>query len=171
MKTDSAATRTCRVCKTEKPNDAKAFPRNARAANGGLAGVCRECQSKINADRQQRRTAKAVASDPDYFRKRVQKYLWGLSRRRAKDKGLEHTISVDDIVVPDTCPILLVPLSAYRGGFDRSSYSLDRIDSSRGYVPGNVQVISWRANVIKSSLTIEEVRRLLTYMELGGRHT
>lgn len=151
----------CKVCKVDKALDA--FPRNARAADGHN-GICHDCQTTINARRSNTRK-EAEAQDPEKFRTKVARYLWALSRRRAKEKGLEHTISPSDIEIPDLCPILQMPLNRYRGGFDRSSYSLDRVDSSRGYVPGNVRVISWRANAVKSSLTIEEVERLLEYMK------
>jgi hypothetical protein len=42
-----------------------------------------------------------------------------------------------------------------------SSPSLDRIDSSKGYVKGNVRVISHRANLLKNNATVEELKLLL----------
>ncbi|WP_152524716.1 hypothetical protein [Novosphingobium lindaniclasticum] len=69
-----------------------------------------------------------------------------------------------DIVIPDHCPILGIKLE--RGtsyGLDTSP-SLDRIVPKLGYVPGNVRVISNRANRIKSDSTPEELSRILTYV-------
>lgn len=152
----------CRVCHAVKPLEE--FPRNARSQDGHN-GICGVCQDRINARRASARKAKSSEQDPESFKRKVAKYLWQMSRRRARAKGLEHTIEPDDIVVPDLCPILQVPLNRYRGGFDRTSYSLDRIDSSRGYVKGNCRVISWRANAIKSSLTLEELERMVMYMK------
>lgn len=154
-------TKRCKVCHEYK--ELVLFPRNNRAQDGHN-GICRDCQGAINSKRADSRKEKA-SKDPEAFTRRIQRYLWALSRRRAKEKGLEHTISPEDIQVPDVCPVLQIPLNTYRGGFDRSSYSLDRVDSSKGYVPGNVRVLSWRANAIKSNLTVEEVKRLLAYME------
>lgn len=45
------------------------------------------------------------------------------------------------------------------------SYSLDRIDSSRGYVKGNIWVISLRANRIKNDSTVEELRLIADKVE------
>lgn len=49
-----------------------------------------------------------------------------------------------------------------------NSPSVDRIDNSRGYVKGNVAIISNKANTKKGELTIDEVRSLLIYMERGA---
>lgn len=35
--------------------------------------------------------------------------------------------------------------------------TMDRIDNARGYVRGNITVVSWKANRIKSQLTVEEI--------------
>jgi hypothetical protein len=38
--------------------------------------------------------------------------------------------------------------------------SIDRKDSSKGYVEGNVQLVCWKANKIKSDLTDREFKEL-----------
>jgi hypothetical protein len=48
-----------------------------------------------------------------------------------------------------------------------SSPSVDKFDNDRGYVKGNVNVISNRANVLKNDATVAEMRAVLTYMEGG----
>ena len=50
-----------------------------------------------------------------------------------------------------------------------SSPSLDRIDNTKGYVPGNLQVISYRANQLKSDGTLEEFRKLVAHLEVVAR--
>ena len=43
--------------------------------------------------------------------------------------------------------------------------SLDRIDNSKGYVPGNIAVISMRANMIKNNATLAELKAIVAYIE------
>ena len=91
--------------------------------------------------------------------------LWSSAKARAKKKGLEFTITVEDIILPPHCPILGMEMS--RGTLTKraSSPSLDRIDNSKGYVQGNVQVISLRANRMKNDSTIQELKALITHLE------
>lgn len=91
--------------------------------------------------------------------------LLSLAKTRAKKKGLEFAIVETDIIIPLTCPLLGIPLircSDKRGGTGMSGNvpTLDRIDNTKGYVRGNVWVISWRANHLKSNATLEELERL-----------
>jgi hypothetical protein len=94
----------------------------------------------------------------------VQKSLLYAARRRAKLSGIECTITEDDIVVPDRCPILDIPLERSKKKQQSSSPSLDRIDPSRGYVKGNVKVISYKANACKSNMTSQQIERLYQYV-------
>lgn len=77
--------------------------------------------------------------------------------QRARKSGLECTITVDDIVIPEVCPALGIPLKAHVGapGGRPNSPSLDRIENDRGYEPGNVRVLSHMANMMKSSASEE----------------
>jgi hypothetical protein len=86
------------------------------------------------------------------------KYLWSIAKRRAKERNLEFSIDSEDIVIPEYCPILGVKLER---SILRQSPSVDRIDSSKGYIKGNVRVISHRANTIKNNSTFEELIKLL----------
>jgi hypothetical protein len=42
---------------------------------------------------------------------------------------------------------------------------LDRIIPELGYVPGNVKIISMRANRIKTNATIEDIKNVLLYLK------
>lgn len=71
---------------------------------------------------------------------------------RAKDKNIEFNIQVSDITIPDMCPILGIPLIEHTGkpGGKINSPALDRIDCKKGYIKGNIRVISHLANMMKS---------------------
>lgn len=92
-------------------------------------------------------------------------YVWRNARNRAKETGREFSIEKSDIVIPEICPVLGIPISKQVEGFQPNSPSLDRIDSSRGYVPGNIAIISWRANCLKRDGTLDEFRKIVAYME------
>jgi len=83
---------------------------------------------------------------------------------RARDKNIPFDITENDIIIPNTCPIFGMTLKAGKGkGAKGDSPSLDRIVPSLGYVKGNIQVISSKANRIKSDATMEELAMLLEY--------
>jgi len=93
-------------------------------------------------------------------------YLVNHARRRAKKLCLEFAITVDDIGQIGThCPILGIEYNheACHATKDFSP-SLDRIDNAKGYVSGNVQVISWRANRLKSNGTAEEFEKIAIHL-------
>lgn len=86
------------------------------------------------------------------------KTLWSRAYHRAQTKGLEFNISVEDIKFPTCCPYLGVELTWVQGqGRLPYNYSLDRIDNGKGYVKGNIQVISCRANTMKQDASEEEL--------------
>ena len=84
--------------------------------------------------------------------------MYRAAKARAKEKGRDFNIELSDIVIPTLCPVLGIPM-------DRPS--LDRIDGTKGYVKGNVRVISHRANMLKNDATIEELELVLKDLRMG----
>jgi hypothetical protein len=107
--------------------------------------------------------AKAERMDPLRWNRNVLRHL----RHRAKKQGISCTVTVEDIVLPEVCPVLGIPLVLAPGNALKrpDAPSVDRIKNHLGYVPGNVAVISLRANFLKKDATVAEVRALLAYME------
>jgi hypothetical protein len=93
------------------------------------------------------------------------KVLYNNAKNRAKACGIAFDLTVDDLVVPAVCPVLGIPLVVGTGFARDGSPSVDRFDPKKGYVRGNVRVISHKANTIKSNATIEDIRRVLAYLE------
>lgn len=95
----------------------------------------------------------------------VRSQLLYKAKLRAKEKGLEFTITRDDVHIPTHCPILGEPIQVRASTFNRWAPSLDRIDNSLGYIPGNVRIISWQANYVKGNMTVEQIERLYLYVK------
>jgi len=87
------------------------------------------------------------------------------AKRRAKQKGLEFNITHEDIQIPDTCPVLGIPIIRGVGRQTDNSPSIDRIDNSKGYIKGNVRVVSWRINQRKSDMSVTEILALADYIK------
>ena len=84
--------------------------------------------------------------------------IYGRAKQSAKEKNLEFNLDVDDIIIPEYCPLLNLKLTFTFTSENRESYySIDRIDSSKGYIKGNVQIMSLKANTMKNSATNEEL--------------
>ena len=87
-------------------------------------------------------------------------------KKSAKKRGLDFNLTtsdLDEIGFPITCPILGIPLKWHRGEPQDDSYSFDRIDSSLGYVKGNIQILSVKANRAKNNLTQDELKLFSLY--------
>jgi hypothetical protein len=82
-------------------------------------------------------------------------------RQRARQLGIECDIRREDIVIPERCPVLGIPLAFVPGAVAASTPSVDRMDPTRGYVGGNVRVISYRANTLKNNATLEEMELIV----------
>lgn len=105
-----------------------------------------ECRAVFNANRQRYRRANIVKS------------LFWEAKNRAKARGVEFTITLAGIPPMGThCPLLGHPFAErVLGVRSPNTPSLDRIDPTMGYVPGNVWVVGYRANLVKNDGTAEE---------------
>lgn len=99
--------------------------------------------------------------------------LWRGAKGSSKTRGIPFDITREDIVIPELCPILGLPL--YTGAHPEyypkhnNTASLDRIDSSKGYIKNNIWVISWLANKMKQNASHEELISFCKgYLNLHG---
>ena len=93
-----------------------------------------------------------------------QQYLYVRAKCSARYRNLEFNLCVEDIIIPEVCPylgikLLIMPTMAQRD----AAASLDRIDNTKGYIKGNIEVISDLANRMKRTATKEQ---LLKFAEL-----
>lgn len=78
--------------------------------------------------------------------------------KRAKEDDLPFDIEIGDILIPEFCPVLGIRLEVNTGGgrMSDASPTLDKFYPAKGYTKGNIQVICWRANRMKSDGTPED---------------
>jgi hypothetical protein len=93
--------------------------------------------------------------------------MWARAKRRAMQSGIEFNIEPSDIYIPGRCPVFNENF-VYTSKENMLRPSLDRIDNSRGYVKGNIQVISFRANKLKGDATFKEVEMLYLWLKAMG---
>ena len=138
--------RPCMKCLEMKP--VSEFHRHAMC-KGGINSVCKTCRKPASAN--------------NYLKQTTQYKLWYRAKRRAKERSQEFNIQIEDIQIPSECPVFKTPF------VENTPYSasLDRIDSSKGYVLGNIQVISTRANILKNDATLKELEQLVAFMRAG----
>lgn len=144
----------CTRCEERKTDDL--FYKNKSRPNG-LTSWCKQCTAAYQAALPKKTRAQYAAT---YYNKRKETnpalFMWKQAKHRAEFdyNGMEFSIDVEDIIIPEKCPYFDIPFIP----LDRNwGYSLDRIDSSKGYVKGNIQVISSKANTMKNNATKEEL--------------
>lgn len=130
--------------------------------NGWRCAACHRAASKKN-----KQTLRA---------QRPAQALYDSAKQRATKKGIKFTITVADVeaAMPKDgmCPILGKPLKSNTGTGTKYagdwSPTLDRINSEWGYEPGNIAVISHKANRAKNTLTADELHRVAVWMRRMG---
>ena len=97
----------------------------------------------------------------------VRYHLFRNAKKRSSRDGIPFSLTIDDIPeVPKVCPVLGFEMVANLGGNGSrfNSPTLDRIRPDLGYIPSNIQIISQRANSIKTNATPEEIQKVAAYM-------
>lgn len=165
----------CTLCKEEK--DVNLF----YTKNGGkyLMSRCKACTNKIyasynkksrkgnpkflewNRAYKKRRMENLVFRDRtnelkrENCRKNMVTRMFKAAEKRALKNNLEFSLKKEDIIIPDKCPILEIPIYPGVKGDYKNSPSLDRIDNLKGYTADNTRVISCLANTMKNCASRE----------------
>lgn len=88
----------------------------------------------------------------------------GTIKTRSARKNIPCSLTEKDISIPEVCPILGIPLK-WGDKLSDNTPSIDRMVPSLGYVKSNCRVISMKANRLKNNASLEELKRLVEYME------
>jgi hypothetical protein len=170
-----------KVCKTCRKEEAKKRYHD----KGGIETLRKWRESnweryKDQVNRGQEKRKQRMKIDPVYHEKLKREKrenskknyistMLGRARKRAIKYNVPFTITVEDIQIPEKCPLLDVPFQLGVKGNYPFSPSIDRLDSTKGYTPNNVQVISTLANTMKNNATKQQLltfaKNIVTYVQ------
>ena len=145
------------------------------------SGACTMCQSirrkklyasgwrqKHNSETSKKKNKKWIEKNP--------KEHWiiravGRAKKRALNNKMPFNITVEYIesIFPDKCPVFGTEFNFLGNKTSRpESPSLDKIDAGKGYVAGNVAIISMKANVIKQNASSEDIFKVANWVKTKG---
>ena len=178
----------CRICNVEK--EISEFGIN-NSYKDGYDTRCKQCRNEYSAiqrdkhrEKNNKKYVERYHSDEEFRKHRnetsrksnqkiklehPERIMLQSCRARAKEKGWEFNLEESDIIIPKYCPILGIELLS--GGVGKQTFnspSVDRIDSTKGYIKGNIKIISLRANMMKNDANIQDIeifcQNILKYM-------
>lgn len=155
----------CGGCKAWKPATPAEFYRDSNSKDG-LRSRCRDCALSYNQSLRERDQAQDL------------QMAWSRSRdihirSKCSQTGIPYDLDPDYInsIYPadNRCPIEGCELKPFGGRTDDSP-SIDRIIPELGYVRGNVQILSYKANRAKNDSSPEtQARHLYHSCVLAGK--
>lgn len=155
----------CKAWREAHPDRAKVASRTWHVANRDRANANRKARYTGRRDTVNAARRSAYSADAEVWAR----VALCSARNRAAKRGVPCTITVDNLLsiraaAKDKCPALGVPLIYGAEGRPRpNSASVDCINPAIGYVPGNVVILSRRANSIKSDATPAELRLVANF--------
>lgn len=163
-------TKMCITCGETFPATLEFFRKESKKRkhkkHDGLTGVCKKCAKVRDKGYRQKYKGDINSKLETVYKDHTSnddevalaKKLMTNARSRANFKNLEFTLKLDDILpLPAFCQYTKVPLKYNRENEDNSA-SIDRIDNSKGYIPGNVKIVTQQINKIKGDLSLEQLQ-------------
>jgi hypothetical protein len=115
----------------------------------GVNTVCKTCRKSV--------------SEKQWRSVSVKKRMLQRAKSRAKRLNRDFTLVESDISIPEVCPVFHIPFSST----PRSPHvpSIDRLDSSKGYTPDNIVIMTVRANLLKNNGTRKEFEAIVAFLK------
>lgn len=149
----------CSKCLEIKPRSE--YSKSPRGKNG-LRSNCKSCDRVRCRKWKDKNPEKVIAANLRRDSKRKENPKAEMLRRakkRSNVRNLDFSITEEDIEIPANCPVFGEPLEFSNSrSINRFAPSLDRVNPSLGYVKDNIEVISYKANAMKSDATSEELQ-------------
>lgn len=134
----------CKSCGKER--EAKYFSLHAGCREGHDTSRCKPCKK----------------AKWDWERVSYEKRMYNRVKQRSKRRGILFELKIEDIVLPEECPVFHTP---FIYGDPDWTYSIDRINPNKGYSPDNIQILSNKANRLKNNASIEDLETVLDFMK------
>lgn len=161
-----AVTKICTRCSFEK--NIECFYKKT-ASNDGFGVWCKKCSNEHkklwNRNLSKERKKQDVLKSKERRKKNRVEYVLYNAKSRAKAKNLEFDLTVDNIFLPEYCPVLGIKLEWNENKTKANSYSIDRVDNTKGYTHDNTIIVSLRANRLKNDATLEELKSVYEFYE------
>lgn len=117
----------------------------------GINNICKKCRIPL--------------TKKNYWNIPLERVMYDRAKSRAKRQGLVFNLDPEDILIPEFCPVLSIPLFRGNRVISDNTPSLDKIIPSLGYIKGNVVVISYKANRIKSDANYEDIQKVADWLK------
>ena len=166
----------CTKCNKLKPNSEYSVSLNKRVENSlGRAFVsqCKSCRANYNSSRKVLDRRKELA--PIQRNKHRLNVIFWSSKQNAKKRNLEHSIDLEYI---KELFEIQKGLCYYTGKEmfsdtrekenNENSVSLDRFDSSKGYIKGNIVLCRWVINRMKNDINFKDFLQIIS--EINKKH-
>lgn len=111
-----------------------------------------------------------------YQEKDLTQKLFYNAKARSKRQGVAFEITINDIEIPEYCPVLGLKITdgtgtgSHNAEIHQTSASLDKIIPDRGYIKTNICIISKLANTLKGDASEGEIAAILMYMKEWGNY-
>jgi hypothetical protein len=147
----------CTKCNVLKPNSEYAKD-NKKGRGRGYVTQCKKCRASYKKNELSEESKKISRKKQN--KKHRLSVIFNSSKGNAKKRQIEHSISIDYLeelwnsqngLCYYTKKPMLKDLQNIESNYD--SVSIDRIDSSLGYVEGNVVLCRWVINRMKNDLS------------------
>lgn len=139
----------CGVCTRSEHAKASAKTRDLRGGNNPRA---RQAKRLVGADYMPSRDVWYKRAAGIFYVAKRQKIYVGFTTAMA-------LATYCKTIAPERCPVFDQPFAERGAGFSPWSPSIDKIDPCKGYVRGNIQVISMLANSMKRNATPEQLQQ------------